>query len=171
MKTERDRLMAMVDVLPNGCWPKRRDIDPRSGYAYLIFRGRRILAHRAFHIAFRREIPKGVQLDHICHDPKDCSGGRTCPHRRCCNPDHTVHSTPEGNSASSRKARTDHIARPAALAVMAAMTHCRKGHEFTPDNTIPRKGKRRDCGECIKARRARARAKRDKGKLAATGDE
>lgn len=101
----RERMMRKIQILPNGCWMFTGTIDEINGYGRIGFRGRNWVAHRAFHTIWRGEIPNGVQLDHICHDPRSCAGGPSCPHRRCCNPYHTEHSTPAGNSALHRNAR------------------------------------------------------------------
>lgn len=91
------------------CWNWLGKPD-RSGYAR--FGSRRfseVLAHR---IAYRHlvgEIPAGLELDH------------TCRNKRCVNPSHLE---PVTNIENIRRARL-------------ARTHCKRGHAFTPENTVP----------------------------------
>ncbi len=79
-------------------------------------------------------IPIGKHLDHTCQNPP------------CCNPEHLDPVSPRENLDRVRERRT----------------HCRYGHEFTPENTL--KADRwggRACREChnriMRERRARAR--------------
>lgn len=89
--------------------------------------------------------------DHLCHTA-DCEGGFTCPHRACVNPAHlrvVTHAvnTLTGNGFAAANARK---------------THCIRGHEFTTENTLPRRGRYgRRCRTCAveQARRHRAEAK------------
>ncbi len=59
----------------DGCWLWQRTIMP-SGYGFLGWTTRRMLAHRAMFTAYRGPIAEGFELDHLCRV------------RRCVNPDH-----------------------------------------------------------------------------------
>jgi len=74
--------------------------------------GKLIRAHRFAYELFKGEIPKGLQLDHLCRN------------RLCVNPDHLETVTSKQNTLRGNN--------PAAL--NARKTHCPKGHELKGDN-------------------------------------
>lgn len=81
----------------------------------------RIRAHRLAYELARGPIPAGMEVDHLCRN------------RRCCNPDHMEIVTREENIA---RGMAPHM-------VNARKTHCKRGHEFTAENTrINTKGQR-----------------------------
>jgi hypothetical protein len=76
-----------------------------------------------------------MTVDHLCFNTL------------CCNPEH-LRLLP--NLENARRQRS------------AFKTHCIRGHEFTPENTIRTGGNRR-CRECARARyRRRAATKKEK---------
>lgn len=75
-------------VQSNGCWFWNVIRDGDDGYGKYWIRGRKYSAHRVSYERRNGPIPKGARVDHVCHDPKACPGGVTCPHRSCVNPDH-----------------------------------------------------------------------------------
>lgn len=85
-------------------------------------------------------IPDGLTIDHLCRVPL------------CVNPDHLELVTAGENSRRNPAAPWSRKAR---------QTRCKRGHEFTPDNTQRHHG-RRSCRRCVadaqRARRARQRA-------------
>jgi HNH endonuclease len=116
-----------------------------------------LLAHRVIYELFIGPIPEGMEIDHICHDPKTCPGGSDCVHRRCVNPDHLkavphIDNMHRGNFAKALIAT--HLRA-------LAQTHCLRGHEFNEKNTWIDKRSRRHCRACslIRQRMAKARAK------------
>lgn len=89
-------------------------------------RGGRRTAHRVAYELYRGPIPAGLELDHLC---------RT----RCCvNPWHLEPVT-----------RRENVLRGvSAAAQQAKQTHCKWGHEFTPENTYRETPTKRGCKEC-----------------------
>ena len=116
---------------PNsGCWLWTALRD-RDGYGLFRIRAhdREQRAHRVSFAHHRGAIRDGMQLDHRC---------RT----RCCvNPWHLEPVTPRENSLRSAVSLA---------AVNAAKTHCKRGHEFTPENTrrFGPEGRNRSCRIC-----------------------
>lgn len=103
-----------------------------SGYGVMSVHDRTQRAHRLSYESFVGPIPAGLQLDHLCRN------------RACIKPEHleavpTAENTRRGASATK--------------------THCKNGHEYTPENTYlrPRRdsGGRRDCRTCRRDRYAR----------------
>jgi hypothetical protein len=91
---------------------------------------------KAHCIAYRLlvgEVPEGLELDHLCRNP------------RCCNPDHLDPVTHAVNM--SRGAH-------------AMKTHCKHGHEYTPENTYVNPRGSRECRVCIRDRMDRFKARR-----------
>ena len=84
-------------------------------------------AHRTTYQMWRGDIPEGLELDHLCRN------------RRCVNPWHLEPVT-----------RAENVRRAG-----MTITHCKNGHEYTPENTYWRPGPgggARDCRACIRAR-------------------
>lgn len=129
----------------------------KAGYGVFTIERRQHRVHRLAHEAVNGPIPvnpetgKPFPLDHICHnDNPTCAGGETCPHRGCINPSHT-----EAVTAAVNVMRGMSFA-PA----NAAKTHCKRGHEFTAENTGAADGKgRRFCRECRRLSGIRSNAK------------
>jgi hypothetical protein len=65
-------------------------------------------AHRIAYELVKGPIPDGRHVHH------------TCENKPCCNPNHLVVLTPQQHGRH----------QPAAVAI-----HCKRGHEFTPENT------------------------------------
>lgn len=102
-----------------------------------IQKAHRLIWHRA-----RGPIPKGLVLDHLCHNAEpDCNKGNKCLHRRCVNLDHMEMVTIAENI---RRGRSPDVGR-----FNRTKTHCAKGHEYTTENTEWRRnGTSRVCKEC-----------------------
>lgn len=95
-----------------------------DGYGHLSVDGCALLSHRLAYTALVEPIPNGLQIDHLCRV------------KACCNPAHLEAVTAAENM---RRAK-------------AHITHCPKGHEYTPKNTIMR-GQQRTCRACFNAYR------------------
>ena len=127
--TVEERFLAKAVVAENGCWLWTATLI-NSGYGRFWYQGKLELAHRVAYTLFVGDIPAGLTIDHTCHT-KRCDGGVICEHRRCVNPEHLEPATQQTNLLRGRTI-------PAAN---AAKTHCLRGHEFTPDNTVVYKNK------------------------------
>jgi hypothetical protein len=88
-----------------------------------------VFSHRATYLALVGEHAPGLELDHLCQE------------KACCNPDHLEAVTHQVNVSRGRLGATN-IARG------ATVTHCRKGHEYTAENTIIGCNGRRKCKAC-----------------------
>lgn len=139
------RILAKVDVTPEGCW--RFPYSLTDGYGKVRHERRWLAAHRVVYELLVGPVPPGRQLDHLCHGwDDDCRAGNECPHRACVNPDHLEPVTSAENSARSRPNTT------AANAYWANKTHCPSGHEYDVANTWRSKRGYRFCRVCARER-------------------
>lgn len=112
------------------CWIWQRGKD-QNGYGRIRTYGRQMLAHRVIYERHKGLIPNGLELDHLCHIPS------------CVNSDHVEPVTHQVNVARGRS--------PAALACRE--NRCKRGHEFTFENTyIQPKSGHRCCRACLRRR-------------------
>lgn len=139
-----DKILGRVELQSDGCWRWPGAIDS-TGYGRISWSlgNRRMIyrpVHRVLYIALRGPIPAGLDLDHLCHDPKSCAPqpASECPHRRCCNPDHL---DPVSRQANLLRGGT-------VVADRRAITHCPNGHPYTDANTLTSSSNQRQCKEC-----------------------
>jgi hypothetical protein len=100
--------------------------------------------HRRYYRHHRGPISKGLHIDHLCRN------------RACVNPWHMEAVTQKVNS----------LRGVGAPAQNARKTHCKHGHELTPENTYKSNDRWRGCREC-RRQYFRDYRKRAKAKLAA----
>lgn len=146
----KPRWVSRIRVYPSGCWVMC-GWGSKDGYANY----NRTTGHRVVYEALVGPIPTGLQLDHLCHtrDP-NCPSDSTCLHRRCVRPDHLDPVTVRENALRSNSP----------LAKKARQTHCKWGHEFTPENTY-RWRTNRICRACRRTQPRRSRATTRKAEL------
>ncbi len=142
-----DGLLRRMEPQSNGCIHFAGYVDPGDGYGRVWVEDHVELAHRAAYEHFVGPIPDGMVLDHECHNRDEtCLGGSSCPHRRCVNHEHLAPKSIGENVSASPN-------------TWGNRTHCVHGHEFTPENTAIRRGKR-SCRTCERDRMRRVRAQR-----------
>jgi hypothetical protein len=110
------------------CWIWIGATHPKGYGRFMFFKGKVGQAHRWSYEHYVGPIPDGLDIDHLCRV------------RNCVNPEHLEPVTNLEN----------HIR--AGLAV----TECKFGHEYTPENTYRRPGRSsKECRACIKERPTR----------------
>jgi HNH endonuclease len=136
---------------PDACWPWTGGIE-KPGYGFIFVNGgkpRLQKAHRFSYEHFIGPIPDGLEIDHTCHTKACPVPGMGDPHRRCVNPRHLEAVTRPVNM--QRSTRPDST-RAQFEKYRESVTHCSKGHEYTPENTQWRKIKggywSRRCAQC-----------------------
>lgn len=129
----------------DGCLLFTGAIDAH-GYGNMTVDRRPMKPHRYVYELINGPIPEGLQIDHTCHNEDlSCPGGDSCLHRRCCHPDHLEAVRGEVNRERGRSSPPREN---------AGKTHCKYGHEFTPENTyINPTSKGRVCRICMAANR------------------
>lgn len=146
--SEEERFWQYVDKTP-GCWIWTG--GRKMGYGcFSVTRNkqdRMVQAHRFAYELANGPLADNMTLDHLCHTRavSTCNGGPSCPHRACVRTDHL-----EPTSLG------DNIRRGG----NSAKTHCKRGHEFTPENTYAMKRGGRSCKTCLRLHAANLRARR-----------
>jgi len=132
--TPADRTLAKV-VYDHGCWTFTG--HTKNGYGRICIGGSRIAStHRVVYEALVGRIPVGMEIDHLCRN------------RACCNPLHLEPVSHRENALRGARSQTDH-----------SITHCPRGHEYTPENVRLKNGWRvcRQCGRDDSRRRRQCR--------------
>lgn len=114
------RLLNRTEVDDNGCWRWTGPLNP-AGYGSTIRAwGKGWLPHRLAFTVMVEPIRTEYQIDHLCRV------------RNCINPGHLEQVT-----------QVENLRRQG-----AAVTHCVRGHEYTPANTYRSKNGLRRCRKC-----------------------
>lgn len=123
--TAVERVLNKVVVTPAGCWEYtgRRNDD---GYGLVQADKKRQRVHRVVYEALVGPIPDGLEIDHLCRN------------RVCVN---TRHLEVVEHAENLRRAWRTRPRRPRPEP-RKPRTHCRRGHELTPENAVPRPGNR-----------------------------
>lgn len=134
----------------DGCWIFTGALNSK-GYGCIAVDGDGSirLAHRAAYELLVDRIPEGMTIDHLCLV------------KACCNP---AHLEVVGRAENSLRALPDGFV-PVQAQRNAGKTHCKRGHEFTEENTRihPTRGYR-ICVTCKREldREAQARRRRSR---------
>lgn len=118
-----EKIKIKIQLNPkNQCWEWKGEIG-YGGYGRMYHKGRSRVAHRIVYELVVGEIPKGLQLDHLCRN-------------RCCvNPKHLEPVTRYVNILRDQ----------GAAAIHARKNYCIRGHKFDLKNTgilSPSKGRK-----------------------------
>ena len=130
-------------VKSDGCWGWR-GFSYGGGYSGFNIKidgkWRVRYAHRIAYTLYERELSDGEVLHHICEN------------KGCCNPSHL-------RPITQAEHMREHDLWEIRAHVQRTLTHCKRGHKFTEENT-GYQGTKRYCREChrMRVRRTRARA-------------
>lgn len=124
-------------------------IKQMSTRSELVRKSTTIFVHRLAYQQAYGDIPTGMVVDHTCHDPKDCTGGKDCKHRSCINPTHLKLSTFLENKVRS-------------VMTSSVKGRCRNDlHEWNEENVRVLGDGKQVCYPCKKAQAERARLRRE----------
>lgn len=122
-----EEIDARIERLPSGCWLWHGARCGPAGREYGKIGDRYI--HRVMYERHVGPIPPGLDLDHLCRV------------RLCVNP---AHLEPVTRGENIRRGALGDVIRARA----AKVTHCPRGHAYTPDNLLKRKKNERACKAC-----------------------
>lgn len=124
--------LVALDADLDACWEWRGHRNVRGYGRFRVSRDVTIYAHRFALVDAIGPIPEGLVVDH------------TCNNKGCVNPGHLE---AVSQSENARRWNTGRF-----------LTHCRRGHEFTAENTYTTPGTgRRTCRTCMMEWRAKHR--------------
>lgn len=110
--TDIERFRAKIYELPSGCWIWTSNLNKGYGRFWTVKSGL-VEAHRWSYEYYVGPIPDGLQIDHLCRV------------HSCVNPQHLEPVTQRENALRGY----------GMSGIYARRTHCKNGHEYTPENT------------------------------------
>lgn len=135
-----DRWWQKVDRrADNECWPwtASRDGDGYGRFQVPTATGQRhTRAHRWIFEQIHGPVPDGMVIMHVCDHPW------------CVNPNHLRLGTPLDNN-DDKVAKGRHARLWGTPLKRSRQTHCKHGHEFTPENTKVNDRGHRTCRTCL----------------------
>lgn len=132
----KERLLAFVSPEPNsGCW-LWLGCTNHKGYGKIRVGSKQEFAHRVSYEIHTRQIPDGLQIDHLCRV-------------RCCvNPDHLEPVTAGENIRRGETGK--HRGKHRGGRRKSDKAHCPQGHPYDESNSVIY-GKKRICRMCQRA--------------------
>jgi hypothetical protein len=121
------RFLSRVDASYAGCW---NYLGGKTKGGYGVFypkKGEATYAHRYSYQLFKGSIDEGLVVMH------------SCDNRKCVNPEHLSQGTSGDNLRDMTSKGRNYQSKK---------THCKNGHQFTPENTLPRTDGVRRCKAC-----------------------
>lgn len=135
-ESQERRFWLKVRPETNGCWIWIGSNNGQSGHGKFSIQHKPVQAHRISYEHFIGRILDGLEIDHLCRNPP------------CVNPTHLEPVTHKENLLRGNYKRAGSARR--------AMTHCKRGHEFTEAN-IRWKNNHRQCRICQREEQRRKR--------------
>lgn len=148
VRPAEDRFWSKVAFIPfHTCWEWIGAVGAR-GYGNFSAHGKSVRAHRFSWELHNGSIPKSTTYHGTVVMHK-------CDNKRCVNPDHLQLGTQSDNirDCYSKGRSTMNVLNQRAK----QRTHCKKGHEYTPENTSVSPGYRW-CKTCSRIKSAKQRA-------------
>ena len=112
-----------------GCWLWNASTD-KDGYGHFKYETKVWQCHRLTYITFVKDIPPGLELDHVKE--------RGCTQRCCCNPEHLEVVT---HCENMSRASLSNNGRKEIGDFWRSKTHCPDGHPYDDKNTYHRVNK------------------------------
>ncbi len=125
LKPTIERFLEKISFVENGCW-EWTSTKSGNGYGQFWFNKKMHNSHKISYEFFLGDIPTGLEIDHLCRN------------RICCNPSHLEAVTHKENT----------LRGIGITAINFKKTHCKNGHEFTPENIYVSKEGFRYCVIC-----------------------
>lgn len=145
----KERLLSKMTIIESSCWQWFGASD-KTLYGRIKVSGKVCLAHRVAYELFKGQIPKGLEIDHLCRN------------RKCINPNHL--------EAVTRQVNTIRGIGPILTKERCSkQTHCAQGHPLYGDNlelNLQGKYTLRRCRACKLANKNKWNQNRDRRKMA-----